>query len=215
MGACEMTHFMLQDVLRRNPTMRSSRLALKPGNYDGSVVLYDATRLTLLSQFTKRLLSNMVQVALVCKFRDEVMQTEFSFTVLHLKSDGMEDNGALESVRVRQARAALDLLETSSSPLLPKIVVGDFNSDGYLVKKWKASHTPHVQRVFEDAHYESFLPTTVPTYLHFGTRCFDYIMGSPMVHSLHRSQVPIASSPCPNATQGSDHLPIYAEVFVE
>ena len=211
MGACEITRFMRDDVLERNPHLAASDLVVKPGNYDGSTVFYDRARFVLEDQRSVVLTPPKTQLALACLLRDRKAGSgvRFWIVVLHLKSDGGGANGSQESVRVSQAHAAIRFLRTLEDH--PCIIVGDLNSDAFLCNGWLASQRPHVKQVLEGAGFESILPL-VPTYLHFDRCCFDYILGrniSPL--SWH---VPTAKGPCPNATQGSDHLPVYADLIV-
>lgn len=209
LGACEISHHMMQDVLDRNPSMSASEIVLKPENYDGSVVFYNGTRLELQRQTSHVLTHKRTQFALACLFRDLETGARFWFVVLHLKSDGMGANGSEEAVRVKQALASVKFINTLEN--LPCVIVGDLNSDQFLCDSWIASHTPHVKQVFQASGFESYIPM-VPTYFHFDRRCFDYILGRRVSHI--KWDVPIVNGICPNSTQGSDHLPVYSEVFV-
>ena len=206
-GACEITHHMMTDVLDRNPSLRAGDLVLKRGNYDGSVVFYHKTRRTLKKQTSRT--HSRPQFSHSCLFHDNETGARFWFVVLHLKSDGGDRNGAQESVRVTQAVAAVKFIDSLDDA--PCVIVGDLNSDQFLCDSWIASHTPHVRQVFQMAGFESYIPM-VPTYLHFDKCCFDYILGRRVSHV--DWNVPKPKGVCPNASQGSDHLPVYSDVFV-
>jgi|MDTB01.1.fsa_nt_gb endonuclease/exonuclease/phosphatase family metal-dependent hydrolase len=209
LGACEITHHMMHDILERNPSMSASEIVLKPENNDGSVVFYNRARLDFQGQTSQILTHKRTQFALACLFRDLDTGARFWFVVLHLKSDGMGYNGSEEPLRVKQAMAAVKFINSLEN--LPCVIVGDLNSDQFLCDSWIASHTPHVKEVFRASGFESYIPM-VTTYNHFERRCFDYILGRCVSHI--QSNVPSVKSVCPNSTQGSDHLPVYSEVFV-
>jgi endonuclease/exonuclease/phosphatase family metal-dependent hydrolase len=196
-GLCEVTRPMLKDVLA-GTGLKAAAFALKVDQYDGSAILVDPC-VTVREVVTHRL--GGTQILLAARLR---MDAEFWFVVLHLKSDGTSAHGSLEHVRVKQARAANKFLDTLSP--LPIVVVGDFNSDRFLYPGFRERGTTHVMEVFDT--YESVLPLA-PTYTHYREAAFDHIIiRGGFATNTH---VP-ASGVAPNSQQGSDHLPVYADV---
>lgn len=210
-GVCEATEHMLRDVLRDNAHLRLAAFATKPDNYDGSAVLYDPSRITVRKTETQQLMPQHAQIAIACLCVDRTTDAEFWFVVLHLKSDGGGYNGSKERLRVQQAEAVLAFVDKQLHPQRPCVLAGDLNSDQSLVPEWTIKNVPHVKRTLETASFVSLVPPTV-TYLHFDRSHFDYIFARSVSKLSHH--VPSAKAPCPNKQQGSDHLPVYADVFV-
>lgn len=205
-GLCEVTRPMLADVLRAHPRLTLVHFVAKPHNYDGSAVLVDLDRVGVRHVDAGPLESGMAQVFLNVHLHDRAQTADFCLCVLHLKSDGSNAHGALEDVRVRQARRALRKLPANE----PAVVVGDLNSDRFLYGAFDEAGQTHVLDVLEG--FASVLPLQ-PTYHHWNRAAFDHILvrGGAAV----RTHVPDAgAAPCPNARHGSDHLPCYAHLLL-
>lgn len=210
-GLCEATSHMIADVLRDHPgRLALVRHGLKVGEYDGSAILVDPTRLAVETTHLQALdpKGGATQIFLGARLRDRVTGARFWFVVLHLKSDGMGMHMSKEHVRVQQAERARRILDTVCDA--PVIVVGDFNSDRLYHAACDDAGQRHVGRVLGD--FAHALPL-VPTYDHFHRAAFDYILvrGAVFVHSAH---VPASGGHAPNALQGSDHLPVHADLVV-
>ena len=203
-GLCEVTEHMARDLLEALPQMRLAELALKSGEYDGSAVLFDPERFRVRQVVKKRLQSGQSQILLACLLQDVASDATFWFVMLHLKSDGGGAHGGKESVRVEQARRAQKIVRGFDPPA-PVVIAGDLNSDRFLYPGFEEQGQTHVLNVFSD--FASALPLK-PTYHYYGRAAFDHILvrGMPVV-SAH---VPDSGGTCPNARQGSDHLPVRA-----
>ena len=202
MGACEMTKHMTREVAQR-ASLTPIAFQVKPGEADGTAVFVNASRIAVHAVRTKRLLPPYRQIAVLCELYDKVQRARFVFVMLHLKSDGLNDHGSLESVRVEQARALRRMLAPYDA--LPVVIAGDLNSD-----RLADLPSPTVLDVFPE--YASVLPLQ-PTYWHFGKAAFDHILVA-HAHAV-RARVPQATQgPLPSARHGSDHLPVYADLIL-
>lgn len=207
-GLVEVTRHMLADI--QGP-LQQVAFYLKPGNYDGSAVLIDTTRLSHVRTIVKPLHDDgRPQFLLATLLHDRAEDLDFWLVVLHLKSDGLDANGSKEGVRVAEAHRAYEVIQKEMRDH-PVVVVGDLNSDAFLHPVFEAQQRPHVLTKFPG--FTSVLPVR-PTYVHFGpSKAFDYVLvrrGQAV-----RTRVPEAHAPCPNEMQGSDHLPCYAELVLE
>jgi endonuclease/exonuclease/phosphatase family metal-dependent hydrolase len=84
------------------------------------------------------------------------------------------------------------------------------NSDRFLYPAFEDSGERHVMDVFRE--FKSVLPL-MPTYHHWNHRAaFDHILlrGADAVETY----VPDSGGVCPNAQQGSDHLPVKAKIVL-
>ena len=206
-GLCEATTPMIKDLLRLTNLALASQ-ALKIGEYDGSAILIDSERIRVERSVTKQLEAGKTQVLLASYLHDTVTDSRFWFVVLHLKSDGTGPHGGKEKQRVAQAERAKTIID-KLFPSAPTIIVGDLNSDRFLYKGFDEKGIRHVMDVFHS--FDCVLPLK-PTYHHYGRAAFDHILlrGAAAV-STH---VPDSGGTAPNATQGSDHLPVRADVMI-
>lgn len=207
-GLCEATEPMLHDILSNNTHQILAAFERKVGEYDGSAILVDASRINVLQTVRHTLTSGMTQVLLGALLEDTETGRIFWFVVLHLKSDGSGPHGGKEDVRVRQAARALRIIDALQPPA-PVVVVGDLNSDRFLYPAFEDAGQRHVMDVFRG--FDCVLPLT-PTYHHWNRAAFDHILlrGADAT-SVH---VPESGGLCPNATQGSDHLPVRAKIVI-
>jgi len=206
-GCCECTMHMLGDISNRIQRLTPVAFELKIGQYDGSAVFIDESRVAYQHHVVHRL--GGAQIALLCYLKDKKTNTDFLFVVLHLESDGRANGHmALEHVRVKQA---CKLKQKLSSVRIPIIIVGDFNSDRFLYERFERKRQPTVASVLDS--YKTVLPLKA-TYLHFGEAAFDDILVKG-AYPTSKSTIPKASIPCPNAEQGSDHLPVYASLLLQ
>ena len=207
-GLCEATEHMVRDVLSANSHLRLASFGLKVGEYDGSAILVDESRIKVLQTVRRPLTNGMTQILLASLLKDKDTNRLFWFVVLHLKSDGSGVHGGKEEVRVAQAKRALSIID-HLTPSVPVVIVGDLNSDRFLYPALEDAGRRHVMNVFRE--FQCVLPLT-PTYHHWMRAAFDHILlrGADAV-STH---VPDAGGVCPNATQGSDHLPVKATIVV-
>ena len=207
-GLCEATTHTVQDVLHANTHLGLAAFGLKKGEYDGSAILVDGRRISVLQQVRRLLTPPRVQILLAALLEDRETQRTFWFVVLHLKSDGAGPHGGMEDVRVQQAERSLAIIDRLR-PAAPVVIVGDLNSDRFLYPAFDEAGQRHVMGVFHG--FECALPL-VPTYHHWSRAAFDHILlrGA----SATEAHVPSARAVCPNARQGSDHLPTRAHVVV-
>lgn len=208
-GLCECTDHMLDDLLQQHPHLASAQLSLKVGEYDGSAILVDERRIRVLRNVYQPLTSHMTQVLVASLLEDVQTNTVFWFVVLHLKSDGSGVHGGKEQVRVQQAKRALELIDRFEPSSTPVVIVGDLNSDRFLYPAFDEKGASHVMDVFSS--FQSVLPLQ-PTYHHYGRAAFDHILlrGADAT----RTFVPEAGGVCPNESQGSDHLPVRANIVL-
>ena len=199
---------MVRDVVSANAHLRLASFGLKVGEYDGSAILVDESRIEVLQTVRRPLMNGMTQILLASLLKDKDTHRLFWFVVLHLKSDGSGVHGGKEEVRVAQAKRALSIID-HLTPSVPVVVVGDLNSDRFLYPALEDAGRQHVMDVFRE--FQCVLPLT-PTYHHWTRAAFDHILlrGADAV-STH---VPDTGGVCPNATQGSDHLPVKATIVV-
>jgi len=207
-GLCEATVHMLRDLVELKPHLRIAHHALKPGDFDGSAVLVDHSRIRVRKSVRQQLMTGMSQIFLASLLEDTDTGTVFWFVVLHLQSDGFGAHGSREYVRVKQATRAAKMID-KLQPRAPTVVVGDLNSDRFLYPAFEEHGQPHVLNVFSE--FSSALPLK-PTYHHYGRAAFDHILvrGADVV----QAYVPDAGGVCPNEKQGSDHLPVRATVVL-
>ena len=126
---------------------------------------------------------------------------------VHLKAGGDRE----EKLRMRQAQASVEganallraHLDPACATLVPTIVAGDFNSDGF---ELRAQVRQLMQSLgFEDAGREVF-PTR--TYKHHGDCLFDYIFTRGLATSAFGVRDDAQELIAPNPTEGSDHCPV-------
>ena len=206
-GLCEVTRPMLEDILQDNPDFKLGAFVPKCGNYDGSAVLVNSRRCTVLCKVSSPIQAKHPQVFLACLVRDRITEEEWWQVVLHLKSDGVEPHMEMEARRVHEAEIVHAKIKRLS-PRRPVVVVGDFNSDRLEYPHLEERHIPHVMNVFSE--YECVLPL-MPTYNHWRPAAFDHILvsGGTAVDA----RVPESRDVAPNNKQGSDHFPVYADVI--
>lgn len=207
-GLCEATHHMVNDLLVDNARMSLACHELKVGEYDGSAVLVDEARIEVVDTVQRQLVSSMVQILVACLLRDRDTDRLFWFVVLHLKSDGSGAHGGKEDVRVMQAKRVYSAIENFHPPA-PVVIVGDLNSDRFLYPSFDEQGQSHVLDVFHD--YKCVLPLQ-PTYHHWNRAAFDHILlrNADAV----KTHVPASGGVCPNDKQGSDHLPVKADIVI-
>lgn len=207
-GLCESTSHMIKYILSNNPYIELAQHALKVGEYDGSAILVDKRRIRVLQNIHKPLMPQMTQIIAASLLEDVQTDTVFWFVVLHLKSDGSGVHGGKESVRVKQAERALKVID-KLEPTAPIVIVGDLNSDRFLYPAFDEQGITHVLDVFSS--FKTALPLQ-PTYHHYGRAAFDHILlRGADVTSTH---IPDAGGVCPNELQGSDHLPVRANIVI-
>lgn len=205
-ACCEVTAHTLRDVAD-DTGLTVVAFAPKRGQADGSAVLIDERRVRV--EGPPRVFSlGGVQVGLACSLYDKSQRASFVVVALHLKSDGADAHGSHETLRVAQADVVHRLLSRVSVPVM---VMGDLNSDAYLHATMTAQGQRHVLDVFAD--FRSVLPLA-PTYHHHHQAAFDYILLRGRVNAWS-THVPTTTTVCPNRTQGSDHLPVYAHVVLQ
>jgi endonuclease/exonuclease/phosphatase family metal-dependent hydrolase len=205
-GLCEATYHMIQDILIKNEHLQSAVFGLKVGEYDGSAILVDVSRINVHRTVHMPLTSGMTQVLVAALLEDMETGIKFWFVVLHLKSDGSGSHGGMEAVRVKQARRCLSIIDKLGTRA-PVVIVGDLNSDRFMYPCFEDANQDHVMNVFHE--FESVLPLR-PTYDHWNRAAFDHIL----VRDAHvtETHVPNSGGICPNAAQGSDHLPVKAKI---
>lgn len=208
-GLCEATEHMVQDILHSNAHLHLAAFALKVDQYDGAAILVDAARVSVLQTVRRVLTSGKTQILLACLLADSETGNVFWFVVLHLKSDGAGPHGGQEGVRVKQAKRAVSIIDAFDPPA-PVVVVGDLNSDRFLYPAFEDAGERHAVDAFRG--FTSVLPLA-PTYHHYHRAAFDHILlrGA----SATATRVPeLGKEVCPNATQGSDHLPVQANIVI-
>ena len=207
-GLCEATEHMIQDILDANAQLSLATFGLKVGEYDGSAILIDSSRINVHRTVHRPLASDMTQILLASLLEDRETERLFWFVVLHLKSDGSGPHGGKEGVRVKQAARSLSIIDKLEPPA-PVVIVGDLNSDRFLYPAFEDAGQRHVMNVFHE--FACVLPLT-PTYHHWNRAAFDHVLlrGADAT-STH---VPNSGGVCPNATQGSDHLPVKATIVI-
>lgn len=207
-GLCEATKHMVRDILHANAHLHLAKFGLKLGEYDGSAILVDESRINVLKSVHQPLTGNMTQILLASLLEDKETGHAFWFVVLHLKSDGSGPHGGKEGVRVDQAMRCLSIID-KLEPRAPVVLVGDLNSDRFLYPAFEDAQQHHVMHVFHE--FTSVLPLK-PTYHHWTRAAFDHILLRNA--SATGTHVPDSGGVCPNATQGSDHLPVKATVVI-
>ena len=207
-GMCEATPHTVKDLLNANSHHQLAAFGLKVGEYDGSAILVDKSRINVLQTVQKPLAASETQILLAALLEDTETGRIFWFVVLHLKSDGSGPHGGKERVRVKQAIRCLSIIDNFNTSA-PVVIVGDLNSDRFLYPAFEDTGQRHVMNVFQD--FECVLPL-VPTYHHWNRAAFDHILirGADVTVT----HVPETGSICPNDTQGSDHLPVKAKVVI-
>lgn len=207
-GLCEVTEHMLNDILRENTHLRLARFEFKIGEYDGSAILVDESRVIVHRTVKRSITPGMTQILVASLIEDVETGNMCWFVVLHLKSDGSGAHGGMESERVNQSKRCLSMID-KLDPGVPVVVVGDLNSDRFMYPAFEDAKQQHVMNVFHE--FKSVLPL-VPTYHHWNRAAFDHILlRGADVMSTH---VPESGGICPNATQGSDHLPVKANIVI-
>lgn len=208
-GLCEATVHMIKDIVAANKHLSLATFETKIGEYDGSAILVDASRVNVLETVVTPIASGMTQILLAALLQDTHTGRVFWFVVLHLKSDGSGPHGGKENVRVAQAKRCLSQIDRLEPPA-PVVVVGDLNSDRFLYPAFEEKGQPHVMSVFRG--FTCPLPLA-PTYHHWNRAAFDHILlrGA----SATSTHVPDSGGVCPNATQGSDHLPVRANLVIQ
>lgn len=205
-GLCEATPHMIEYVLSKNSGHGLVAFREKEHNYDGSAILVNNSRCKVLKTMSSVLQKGFAQVFLACLVQDKITKTHFWIVVLHLKSDGSQEHGSMEDRRVQEAHAALARIN-SLTPKEPVVIVGDMNSDRFMYPYFEERGITHVMDVFDD--FKSVLPLQ-PTYNHWNEAAFDHILvrdGTAV-----DTHVPQSHNVAPNALQGSDHLPVYADL---
>lgn len=208
-GLCEATEHMVGDILHANPHLDLAAFGLKAqGEYDGSAILVDKARVKVRKTLRKPVTPGMSQILLTSLLEDADTGRIFWFVVLHLKSDGSGAHGGKEDVRVKQSLRCLSIID-ALVPAAPVVVVGDLNSDRLLYPAFEDAGRHHVMDVFRE--FACVLPKQ-PTYHHWTKAAFDHILlrGADATNT----HVPDSGGICPNATQGSDHLPVRANIVI-
>lgn len=207
-GLCEATEHMVRDILANNAHLALAHFAPKVGEYDGSAILVDQSRVRVQKVADKPLTAGMTQILVAALLQDAETGRAFWFVMLHLKSDGSGHHGGKEDVRVKQAARALRIVDKLDPPA-PVVLVGDLNSDRFLHPAFEDAGQSHVLDVFHG--FTCPLPL-VPTYHHWNRAAFDYVLlrGADATGA----HVPDSGGVCPNSTQGSDHLPVRANIVI-
>jgi endonuclease/exonuclease/phosphatase family metal-dependent hydrolase len=207
-GLCEATEHMVKDLLNANAHLQLALFGLKVGQYDGSAILVDKSRINVLQTVKKPLTTSDTQILLAALLEDTTTGKIFWFVVLHLVSDGAGPHGGKERVRVHQAMRCLSIIDKFDTSA-PVVIVGDLNSDRFLYPAFEDAGQRHVMNVFHN--YKCILPL-VPTYHHWNRAAFDHILirGADVTDT----HIPDSGGICPNDTQGSDHLPVKAKLVI-
>ena len=221
----EATEQQFRDVLRGlGDGFRLAAGRLKQGNYDGSWVVYNEAVFEAVDTFVDVVHKSRAQVVVATRLRHRPSGRVVRFVSLHLKSG----YGDKEPLRRRQMKAALAKVRTAFGPLgdgEALVVAGDLNSD------YRASYARLVR---EDAPKHGLrnaaslakastkppssalvsMRANTPTYNHHHRSAFDYVLVSPWISVRRMYTEATQSARAPNASQGSDHFPVTAELVL-
>ena len=214
-GLCESTKHTIKDITDNVKSLTCVNFKQKPhGLWDGSSILINKEKVKSIRTESYLIDEKYAQIVSGSLLEEKTSGKQFWFFVLHLKSDGSETHGSLESIRVIQTELFLNRCNKLNPSNLPIIVVGDLNSDRYFHESFEKQGLSHVLSTFQNHGFKNVLPIQT-TYNHFVQAMFDYILIKGNLKCIS-SFIPTAGTnkPCPNKDQGSDHFPVYATLEV-
>jgi endonuclease/exonuclease/phosphatase family metal-dependent hydrolase len=182
----------------------------KPGELDGSAVIFRKTRFQLEGSCGCRLprpTARDMQVALSVLLRDRETGKVFRVTALHLKSGPQFEAARLVELKLALRETSRWAQKQKVQPVA-HIVSGDFNSNS------RAAESPvrelMVRSEFQDV-FEVYKKGEYHTFNVGGERILDYVFVRGGVR-VSRRFIPAAGRVVPNGLQGSDHLPLYCDL---
>ena len=184
---------------------------LKYGEYDGSAILYNSHKFRIKKRFSdyiNKWAATQVVVAVIVE--DIISKKNFILVSLHLKSG----YGEHEQLRIQQFSTAMDMVNANLGNIkeLPCIVGGDLNSDyNAAYSKLVKYHIPQNFKLKNAAAEPNGMGVSRVTYNHWHKSVFDYLLISSTIQ-VRNMKTETANKKAPNATQGSDHFPVTAEL---
>ncbi len=182
------------------------------GEIDGSAIVYNSDRFKLILKHCKSIAQNKSQVTLSALLWDSICDRTILVTVLHLSS-GYANS---ESTRLKEVMTAIKItnewlldnnIDISS---MAHIIAGDLNSD-------RLAYKSKVKQWLEDIGFsdvfDGYKQNKYITYNLWQKSIFDYIFIRGPIKPLNLF-IPASQSKSPNSKQGSDHLPLYADIKI-
>jgi endonuclease/exonuclease/phosphatase family metal-dependent hydrolase len=180
-------------------------IELKLGENDGTAILFDKARFTLIGQQAARLTPYGGQIVFNVILLDSHSQKLLCVTGLHLKSGDAKEMEDRRKIELAEAVKITDRFKADyGGDNIAHVISGDLNSDFY---RYKDCFTILTQNGYQN------IGSVKPTYYFWQKSIYDYIF---IKGSLRAGgyDVDTVYGICPNSQQGSDHLAVRCNLFI-